>query len=329
MKNSPSTNGHVVIAGGSGFLGRGLSWALRERGYDVTILSRSAAPAPGFPEGTQWRQWDARTLGDWAACLTGATALVNFVGRSVDCRKTEENKRIILESRLDSCRVLGEALRPPEAPEVEGGHPGPPVWIQAGTAHIVGDPEPRDAICDESTPPGPMHEMAPSVGVAWEQAFHEALLENQRGVVLRISFVLGSNGGAMTRLSRLTRWGLGGTVGKGDQWISWIHQHDLNRLILAAIEDASYTGAYMTTAPQPVTNRAFMRAMRRAYHRPWSPPAPAVGVRFACRFLLDSDPELALLGRRCVPTRLAHEHHFQFEYPTIEEAIAACANGDG
>jgi len=322
MENSPLTK-HVVIAGGRGFLGQGLSWTLHKRGYAVTILSRSAAPAQGFPPGIKWRQWNARTLGDWVGCLRGATAVVNLVGRSVDCRKTEENKRVILESRINSCHALGEALR---APEMSGAIPA--VWIQAGTAHIVGDPEPRDTICDESTPPGPLYEMAPSVGVAWELAFHKALLPNQRGVMLRISFVLGPHGGAMSRLSRLTRWGFGGTVGRGDQWISWIHQHDLNRLIITAIEDPSYTGVYMTTAPQPVTNRQFMQAMRRGYHRPWSPPAPGFAVRFACRFLLNSDPDLALLGRRCVPARLCDEQGFQFKYSTIDDAIHACAQGD-
>ncbi len=334
----------VVLAGGSGFLGRGLTAALVERGYAVTVLSRSASGGfaasggsaasgasgasggsggfggseEGKREGVTWRQWDAKTLGDWAECLEGAAAIVNLVGRSVDCRKTAENQRVILESRVDSCRVLGEAMR---AVERRPGVPGVPgVWVQAGTAHIVGDPEPLDTVCDESTPPGPQHEMAPRVGVAWERAFEEARLPEQRGVVLRISFVLGAKGGALARLSKATRLGLGGTVGSGDQWISWIHQNDLNRLIIAAIEQEAYRGTYMVTAPEPVTNRAFMEAMRKAHGRPWSPPAPAMGVRLACRWVLDTDPELALLGRRCVPTRLL-EQGFAFEHPEVEEAL--------
>src|SRR5690606_18055766 len=234
---SANDRSRVVIAGGSGFLGRGLAVFLHERGYDTTILGRAAAPPANLPTGAVWRRWDARTLGDWAACLDGAAAVVNLVGRSVDCRKTAANKRVILESRVHSCRVLGEAMRTVERP--------PPVWVQSATAHIVGDPEPRDTVCDESTPPGPMHEMAPAVAVAWERAFAEAKLPGQRGVVLRIGFVLGARGGAMDRLRRLTRLGLGGTVGRGDQWISWIHQHDLNRLIVDAIEDGRYAGVYM------------------------------------------------------------------------------------
>jgi uncharacterized protein len=309
MKTRP----HVVIAGGSGFLGRGLARTFLAHGYDVTILTRSTTPPQDFPTGMNWRRWDGRTLGEWSASLSGAAAIINLVGRSVDCRKTPENVRAILESRVDSCRVLGQAMRAVDRP--------PPVWIQSATAHIVGDPVPKDTVCDESTPPGPLNEMAPRVGVEWEKAFHEAKLPDQRGVILRISFVLGAQGGAMDRLKRLTRLGLGGTVGRGDQWISWIHQDDLNRFILAAIENSTYTGTYMMTAPQPVTNRQFMRAMRRAFHRPWSPPAPALAVRLACRFLLFTDPELALKGRRCVPARVRHETDFQFQFPTLAQAL--------
>ncbi|MCC5829027.1 MAG: TIGR01777 family oxidoreductase [Phycisphaeraceae bacterium] len=306
---------HIVIPGGSGFLGQGLARSLEAAGYAVTVLGRAAARPADLPETVQWRQWDGKSTGDWVSCLDGAAAVVNLVGRSVDCRKTPENKREILESRTNSCHALGQAMRAIAKP--------PPVWIQSATAHIVGDPEPKDTICDESTPPGPMHEMAPSVGVAWEKAFYEAKLPEQRDVVMRISFVLGPHGGAMARLTRLTRLGLGGTIGSGRQWISWIHQDDLNRLIIQAIEDDRYRGVYMVTAPEPITNRRFMRTLRRVYRRPWSPPAPALGVRLAARFLMNTDPELALLGRRCVPARLIDEHGFAFRYPKLDDAVEA------
>lgn len=313
----------IVIAGGSGFLGRGLTRFLLDRGYRVAILSRSPRPADLTDKRVAWHEWDNQTVGPWAACLNGAAAVVNLVGRSVDCRKTAANVEAIYQSRVASCRVLGEAMRRVVS---EGGTP-PPVWVQSATAHIVGDPEPLDTVCDESTPPGPMDEMAPRVGVAWERAFDDAKLPGQRGVVLRISFVIGrpnpGGGGAMARLNPLTRWGLGGRVGHGRQWVSWIHQHDLNRVILAAIEDGRCRGVYMTTAPNPVTNRDFMRALRKAHHRPWSPPAPALGVRLASRWLMDTDPELALKGRRCVPTRLMEEIGFGFLYDEVGEAVKA------
>lgn len=304
----------IVIAGGSGFLGRSLAATLLQRGHCITILGRAASPPPGLAHGVAWQPWDGRTMaGDWASALDGAAAIVNLAGRSVDCRKTGSNRREILDSRVDSCRAIGDALRSIASP--------PPLWIQSATAHIVGDPQPEDTTCDEATPPGPMHEMAPFVGVQWEKAFNDAKLPEQRGVIMRISFVLGPGGGPFRRLSTLARLGLGGTVGRGTQWISWIHQCDLDRLVLSAIDDAAFRGVYMVTAPVPVTNRDFMRALRRACRRPWSPPAPAIGVRIACRFLLDTDPELALLGRRCVPRRLTEEHRFAFTFPTIESAL--------
>lgn len=110
-------------------------------------------------------------------------------------------------------------------------------------------------------------------------------------------------------------------MGHGRQWMSWVHEHDMNRLWLAALTDDAYRGAYMATAPEPVPNRVFMRELRRACRRPWSPPAPALAVRFGARFLLRTDPELALLGRRVVPSRLIAEHGFRFDYPKIGPAL--------
>ncbi len=306
----------IVIAGGSGFLGRGLAWYLAEHGYQAAILSRSPKPDSNWPKNTQWYIWDGRGAGDWARCLEGAQAVVNLVGRSVDCRKTPANKKVILESRIHSCEALGSAMRAIDNP--------PPVWLQSATAHIVGDPIPEDTLCDETTPPG--IGMAPEVGTAWEQALNENVLKNQRAVIMRISFVLGRDGGALKRLGFMTRIGLGGTVGTGTQWISWIHQNDLNRLCLAMMTDASYRGVYIVTAPEPITNRDFMKALRKAYHRPWSPPAPTFGVRLACRLLLNTDPELALLGRRCIPKRLTEQHGFRFEFPQIDLAMADLAS---
>jgi len=306
----------IVIAGGSGFLGRGLAWFFAEHGYQCTILSRSPKKDLNWPEPTQWRVWDGRSVDEWIDCLEGAAAVINLVGRSVDCRKTPENKKDILESRVQSCHALGAAMRAITNP--------PPVWLQSATAHIVGDPIPEDTLCDEDTLPGTG--MAPEVGQAWEQALNDNALPSQRVVIMRISFVLGRDGGALSRLSLMTRLGFGGTVGAGTQWISWIHQYDLNRLCLTMITNPNYQGMYIVTAPKPITNREFMRALRKAYRRPWSPPAPAIGVRIACRLFLNTDPELALLGRRCVPTRLTEQHGFTFDFPTIEHATADLAS---
>lgn len=258
-----------------------------------------------------WRQWDGKTLDAWTQDLDGADAVANFVGRSVDCRKTPQNKREIFASRLDSMSVLGKAMRECASP--------PPVWIQSGTAHIYGDPLPEDTIVEDDGPIG--QGLAPQVGVAWEKAFAENKLPGQRGVVLRTSFVLGRGGGALQTMARLARLGLGGRIGSGRQWMSWVHEDDFHRLVMQMIEGAAFEGVYNVTAPSPVTNKVFMRALRQACRRPWSPPAPAWGVRFASRWLMDTDPELALLGRRVVPSRLAAETAFVFRWPDISAAL--------
>jgi hypothetical protein len=252
--------------------------------------------------------WDARTVGPWAREVDGAAAVVNLVGRTVDCRKTAANKKVILESRVDSVRALAEAVGQAANP--------PAVWVQSATAHIFGDT--GDEILDESSPIGTG--FAPVVGTAWEEAFDTPRLPHTRRVTLRISFVLGREGGALRTLARLARLGLGGATGTGRQYMSWIHVADLNRIILRAIDDPSMRGVYVVTAPSPVRNAEFMRLLRKAVHRPWSPPVPGAVVRMGA-WLLRTDPELALLGRRCVPTRLLREG-FRFEFPELEGALS-------
>lgn len=304
MSTSPERLKRVVIAGGAGFLGQSLIPELLTLTDEIVVLTRGPQRVDGR---VRYVQWDAKTVGPWARELDGASGLVNLVGRSVDCRKTPENKRAILESRVESVRVLARAFSQCTAP--------PGVWVQAATAHIYGDTE--DQVLDESSPVGTG--FAPEVGTAWERAFAEADLPGCRRVILRISFVLGRNGGALKTLARLARLGLGGTVGSGKQFLSWIHIDDLNQLIIRALTDDSMEGIYVVTSPNPVTNREFMRILRRAVRRPWSPPTPAPLVRLGS-WLLRTDPELALLGRRCVPTRLLREG-FKFRFPTLDAAL--------
>lgn len=305
-----SLNGQtVVIAGGSGFLGTSLAYHLTEANAKVVVLSRSK-PKADFP--WQHRPWDGRTLGDWAASLEEAGALVNLAGRSVNCVKTPDHQDEILRSRVESTSVLGQALRQVDHP--------PKVWVQMSTAHIYGDPP--TAVCDESSPFG--IGFAPTIGKAWEEAFNACLLPEQRGVLLRTSFVVGRNrgagGGALTFLGGLARFGLGGRVGCGTQGMSWIHEADLNRIVEQAISDPSMTGAYITSAPKPESQVDFMRALRRAVGMPIGLPAFSWMVKIAAPLLLRTDPELALYGRYVVPSRL-QEMGFEFRFPTLEPAL--------
>lgn len=307
--SSSTQPGRIIIAGGSGFLGISLANYLVERGHSVVILSRNA-PITSGP--FRHVQWDGRSLGEWANELDGATGLVNLTGRSVDCIKTPDHQDEILRSRVESTLVLGKALRSIATPL--------PVWVQMSTAHIYGDPP--SAVCTEDSPFGVG--LAPFVGKAWEEAFRESLLPSQRGVVLRTSFVLGrdrgAGSGALSKLRFLARLGLAGRIGSGTQGMSWIHERDLNRLFERALHDPTMTGAYIASSPNPVSQVEFMRELRRAVGMPIGLPAAEWMVCLGAKWLLRTDPELALYGRYVVSKRLADEG-FQFEFPTLRDAL--------
>jgi uncharacterized protein (TIGR01777 family) len=243
--------------------------------------------------------------------------LINLVGRTVDCVKTPDHCDEILRSRVESTRVLGRACQAVANP--------PPVWVQMSTAHIYGDPP--EVVCDEDSPFG--FGLAPIVGRAWEEAFAEAVMPTQRGVVIRTSFVIGranaGGPGALGKLGLLARIGLGGRVGSGRQGMSWIHEHDLNRIFERALVDGSMRGAYIGSAPSPVAQVEFMRELRR--HAGGAGKLgvglPALGwmVRIGAPLVLRTDPELALYGRFVRPRRLVEEG-FAFSFPTLGLALA-------
>lgn len=301
-----------VLAAGTGFLGQALAKSLRRQdsSAEIVVLTRSPKRIPTIA-GTREIAWDGRTAdASWTGELSGAEAVVNFTGKSVDCRKTAANKAEILRSRVDSVNALHAAMARVAVP--------PKVWVQTGTAHIFGDSD-TQTFTDDSPPADPSSGMAPEVGHAWEHAFYATPTPGTRKVNLRISFVLGPKAGALKTLARLTRLGLGGTIGSGRQPMSWIHIDDMTRLFRSAIEDPSFEKTYIASSPNPLPNHAFMRELRKALHRPWCPPAPAWAVRIGA-MLMNTDPELALLGRRVLPTRLM-QRNFVFQFPTLTEAL--------
>jgi uncharacterized protein (TIGR01777 family) len=297
--------GRIVIAGGTGFLGVNLARYLVDFGCKVVLISRHRAV-----EDHRWDHatWDARTLGDWVRHLDGANALVNLAGRTVDCVKTPDHCDEILRSRVESTETLGRALERVETP--------PHVWVQMSTAHRYGDPP--DVVCDEDSAFG--YGLAPFVGHAWEESFARAAPTQMRRVILRTSFVLGRDGGALRRLARLVRWRLGGKVGHGRQGISWIHERDMNSLFARAIANDGMNGAYLATAPNPVSNAEFMRELRRILEVSFGLPAQSWMVRLAAPLILRTDPDLALYGRYCVSRRL-REEGFEFLFPDLKSAL--------
>jgi len=295
----------IVLAGGSGFIGQSLSPPLVSKNYEIVVLTRGKSNHHGR---IREAHWDGKKLGEWTQFVNGALGLVNLTGRSINTRHTPEHRREIIDSRVDSVRILGEAIGRCMQP--------PKVFVQLAGVGIYGDKGER--ICDETTAPG--DDFVSEVCKKWEAAFDSVDSPNTRKVLLRLSVVLGRNGGFLHVLSRLTRWFLGGQVGEGRQYISWIHIADLSRMILQAIDQEQFTGVFNATAPNPVTNAELMRALRRALHRPWSPPVPEFAARIGS-WLMGTEASLALVSQRCVPKRFL-EKNFEFEFPNLREALA-------
>ena len=299
----------IVIAGGSGFLGLSMAASFGASGAEVTIVSRSVPQAAG-----DWthRVWDGRTLADWSELLEGADAVVNLAGRTVNCIKTPDHCDEILRSRVESTRVLGEAMRSVSNP--------PPVWVQMSTAHLYGDPP--TAVCTEESAEG--FGLAPTVARAWEAAFEESKLPQQRGVVMRTSFVVGRDrgggGGALATLGLIAKLGLGGRVGKGSQGMSWIHEDDLNAIFARAIVDDSMKGPYIVSSPNPKSQMDFMRTLRKVIRMPIALPATEWMVRIGAPLFMRTDPELVLYGRFVLPKRLMDEG-FEFRFAELEPAL--------
>jgi uncharacterized protein (TIGR01777 family) len=288
----------VVLAGGSGFVGSALAPVLRAKGYETLVLGRGAADL----------RWDGKTLGDWARALDGAYAVVNLTGKNINCRHTVENRREILRSRVDSVRVLGQAIAQCKVP--------PGVFVQASGVGYYGDT--GDRIADEDSEPGT--DFPAKVCREWEGAFSALELPATRKVILRLGVVLGRDGAALPMLEKLTRLFLGGAVGNGRQFVSWIHVADIVRMFEAAIDRPELTGPFNATSPEPATNSELMRELRRTLHRPWSPPVPAPFARIGA-WLMGTDGDLALTSCRCIPRRFL-EHEFAFEFPTLPAALA-------
>ncbi len=298
----------VVIAGGSGHLGTLLARARCEAGDEVVVLSRTPRPA-------SWRvvAWDARTLGPWAQELEGAGAVVNFAGRSVNCRYTPSNRRAIVDSRVESTRAIGEAVARAAIP--------PRLWLQTSTATIYAHR--YDVANDEASgiiggsEPGVPETWRFSIEVAraWERAVDDATVDGTRTVKLRSAIVMSpESGGPFDILLRLVRFGLGGSSGDGRQYVSWIHDADFVRAIDWIVRNDALSGPVNLAAPNPLPNAAFMRELRRAWGIPVGLPSPGWMLEIGAR-LLGTETELVLKSRFVVPGKLAADG-FAFDFPS-------------
>jgi hypothetical protein len=208
---------------------------------------------------------------------------------------------------VNSVRAIALALEHIQNP--------PRVWVQAGAIGFYGDQ--KEAVCNEDSKNG--NDALADICRQWEYAFNTANTPKTRKVLFRIGFALGSDGGALPVLAKLTKCFLGGRAGSGKQFISWIHIADLTRMFADAIEEKISEGIFNAVAPNPVTNKEFMRQLRRALNRPWSPPAPAWAVKLGAR-VMKSEPSLALAGCRVAPKKLL-ESGFKFQFPECRGAL--------
>ncbi|MFF0013282.1 TIGR01777 family oxidoreductase [Streptomyces sp. NPDC005374] len=303
----------VVLPGGTGQVGMILDRALTAAGHEVTVVTRRPVRAHDIG-------WDGATLGHWAAAIDGCDVVINLAGRSVSCRYTAENLQAMMDSRVDSARVVGEAIAAAARP--------PRVWLQMSTATVYAHR--FDAAHDEATgmiggsEAGVPDYWAYSVEIAknWERAQAEAPTPATRKVALRSAMVMSPDrGGVFDVLSRLARFGLGGPVAGGAQYVSWIHDEDFVRAVEFLISRDDLEGPVNLASPGPLPHRDFMRALRTAWGVPVGLPATRWMAEVGA-YALRSDTELLLKSRRVVPGRL-HAAGFAFAYSEWERAAAS------
>ncbi len=306
----------IVLAGGSGHLGTILAAALQGEGREVVVLTRRTC-ARALP----WKSviWDGKTLGAWTGELEGAAAVVNLAGRSVNCRYGARNRREILESRVRSTRILGQALARSRRP--------PAAWLQSSTATIYAHRfdapnDEADGLLGGGEPDAPeTWRFSIDVATRWESELDRAAVPRTRKVKLRTAIVMSPEaGGTFDLLFRLARLGLGGRAGDGRQYVSWIHEDDFVRALCRLIERDDLAGAVNVAAPHPLPNVQFQRSLRDAAGRTLGIPA-ARWMLEAAAFVLRTETELLLKSRRVVPGRLL-ESGFEFRFPRWPEAAA-------
>lgn len=303
----------IVIAGGSGQVGNILARAFIADAHEVVVLSRAGN------QKSNWRvtKWDAETLGDWTQEIDGADVVINLAGRSVNCRYTDENRREIMDSRVKSTKIIGEAIANSANP--------PKVWLQMSTATIYAHR--FDAPNDEITgiiggnePDAPdTWNFSIEVAKAWEKAAEEIDTPQTRKVLMRAAMIMSPDkNGVFDTLLNLARKSLGGTSGNGRQYVSWIHEDDFVRAVYFLIENENLSGAVNLASPNPLPNKEFMRYLREAWGASFGLPANRLMLEIGA-FFMRTETELILKSRRVIPTRLT-EAGFKFNFPFWEIA---------
>jgi uncharacterized protein len=297
----------IAIAGATGFVGSRLVEQLQAQGHQVLMLTRSPQQASKrFPQ-AQVVGYNPLKSGDWQESISGCDAVINLAGEPIaEKRWTPAQKRVMMESRQIGTQKIVEAISLAASK--------PPVLINASAIGYYGTSE--TSKFDETSPAGT--DFLAQVCTAWETAAQAASALGTRVVILRLGIVLGENGGALGKMLAPFNAFVGGPIGSGNQWFSWIHRDDVVKLIIAALTDTQMQGVYNATAPNPVTMTDFAQTLGTVMNRPSWLPVP----NFALEALLGEGAIVVLQGQQVIPTQTL-SRGFEFQYPTLKPALAA------
>ncbi len=307
----------IAIVGATGFVGSRLVERLQTEGHQVIVLARSPErakrvfPASAFPQ-VEIVGYTPAVLGDWQQALAGCDGVVNLAGTPIaDERWTPERKQLILDSRQGTTRTLVAAIA--------SVNPRPSVLVNASAIGYYGTSE--TATFEESSPPGT--DFLAHVCQGWEEAAQRVKESGVRLVIMRLGIVVG-NGGAIAKILTPFRLFIGGPLGEGKQWFSWIHRDDLVSLILLALTRPDIEGVLNATSPHPVRMNELCQTLAAILQRPSWLPVPA----FALELLLGDAAKVVLEGQQVLPTR-TQQYGFQYQYPTIKAALEQVVMGNG
>ncbi|MEW7280643.1 TIGR01777 family oxidoreductase [Aquimarina sp. 2201CG1-2-11] len=297
----------IVIAGGTGFLGKVLVEHFKSKAESITVLTRGKTRKIN---NIHFVNWDATTISNWITVLENSDVLINMTGKSVDCRYTSKNKALILNSRVASTSILGQAIHKCKNP--------PKLWLNSSTATIY-----RHSLDKE------MNEINGEIGTgfsvdvakAWEKAFFEQPTPKTRKVALRTAIVLGKNGGALPPIINLVKMGLGGKQGKGNQKLSWIHEIDFTRSIEFIINNIHIQGYLNIVSPKPTSNLIFMKTLRKVMKKSIGIPISKNVLEIGAK-IIRTETELVLKSRNVIPTKLT-DNGFLFMYSDLESALVS------
>lgn len=294
----------LIIAAGTGFLGNVLIQHFKNKFEEIIVLTRGKSERK---ENVKYVNWDAKSFSGWEAALESANVIINLAGKSVDCRYTEKNKAEILASRIDSTKILNEAILQCKNP--------PKHFINSSTATIYRHSEDKEM--DEYN--GEIgYDFSMNVAKSWEKTFYEIETPKTMKTAIRTSIVLGKDGGAFVPLKKLTQLGFGGKNGNGKQFISWIHEKDFARAVEFIIEK-ELSGSINVVSPKPIRNEVFMKKLQQAIGIPFGLPISKSMLEIGAK-IIKTETELVLKSRNVIPKRLT-ENGFEFEFGDLEKTF--------